>query len=133
MDQTPDFNLRVTHRDEKTGAVTHSDPYVLRVIGTKGEDGKLDGGKMYMFERPVNSGNLWNSRGTPVGRWVNGKWDEKAAHVAFTPPETQDQKLAKELISKDNRVSELERELAAIKAEAEAKQTKAPAKKDQGA
>lgn len=109
------FDLKVTHRDEKTGLVTHKNPYTMKVIAS------ADGGKSRIFERPVGSGNLWNKKGDPIGRYVDGKWDKKAEHVAFTPPETEDQKLAKTVITKDARIAELERELASIKAEGKPK------------
>lgn len=117
------FDLKVTHRDEKTGLITRKNPYKMRVTATS------DGGKSRTFERPVGSGNLWNKKGEPAGRFVDGKWDKKAEHVAFIPPETEDQKLAKTVITKDARIAELERELASIKAEGQVKPTKAAAAK----
>jgi hypothetical protein len=130
MDQASEkskFDFQVTFRDDKTGVVTYSDPYILRVVAAG------DGGKMRVMERPKGSGNLFNKNNEPVGRWIAGKWDKDAAHVAFTPPETSDQKLARELIQTNSELAETKRELAAIKAEAEAKSAKAPAKKEQGA
>ena len=122
------FDLRVTHRDPKTGLVTHTDPYILRVIG----DGD-NGGRSRLWERPAGSGNCWDKQGNPIGRWVyeekeiNGKkirtghYDPKAEHVHWEKPLTEDQKLAKEVLTKDAKIVELERELAAIKAESEKK------------
>lgn len=121
MDQTTEtadkkeFNLKVHYRDEKTGLVTQEDSYTLRIIAAG------DGGKMRLWERPKNSGNLFDKKNEPIGRWVKGKWEKDAKHVAFEKPLTNDQKLASALAQKDARVLELERELAAIKAEQEKK------------
>lgn len=113
-----EFNKTVTYRDEATGMITHTDPYVLRV-------GKADdGGKTRTWERPPGSGNLFDSKGNPIGRRVNGKHVVDAEHVAFKAPETSDTKLARETLEKDARISELEKQLAGIKAEKE-KKTKA--------
>jgi hypothetical protein len=112
------FSLRVTYRDEKSGQVTHKDPYILRVLGEE---------RRKVWERPVGSGNLWNKKGEAIGRWVvdpktkKGKFVEGAKHVEFVPPMTEDQKLAKSLIEKDVKIAELEKELALIKAEKEKK------------
>lgn len=109
--QPTSFDLQVTHREEKTGLVTQSNPYTLRVIAS------ADGGKMRIYERPVGSGNLWNKKMEPIGRWVKGKWEKDAKHVAFSAPETSDQKLARELVAKDAALSAALMELEAIKAE----------------
>lgn len=111
------FDIRVTHRDPKSGAVVRQDPYILRVIGEGGNKRKL-------FERPKGSGNLWNRQGEPIGRWVKGEFVEGEPHVEFTPPPTQDQLLAQSLVQKDSRIAELERELQAIQAESDAKSKK---------
>lgn len=132
-EQTPKgFDLRVTHRDEKTGLITHTTPYTLRVIGNGS-----GGGTTKLWERPSGSGNLWNKKGDPIGRWVKdekgvGRWDKEAKHIDFTPPETKDQKLAREVAAKDVKIAEMERELAAIRAEQE-KSAKPATKKEQGA
>jgi len=123
MDQEENkgFDLLVTHRDPKTGMITHSNPYTLRVVAG------ADGGKMRLWERPAHSGNIWDKNGKPVGRYeksmVDGKMVSKfipgAKHKEWVPPLTQDQVLAKSLMSKDSRIAELEKELASIKAEKE--------------
>ena len=120
------FDFVVTKRDHRTGLITSHDPYILRVIG----DGN---GKTRVMERPAGSGNLWNKKGEPIGRWDGKKPEGERflkgeAHTAWTPPETKDQKLAREVVSKDTKIAELERELAAIKAEREKKD--APPKKN---
>lgn len=112
------FDFVVTHRDRKTGAITHKNPYIMRVIAA------ADGGKTRIFERPVGSGNMWNSKGEAIGRWVNGKFEKGMAHVEFVMPETEDQKLKKSLLSQQARIQELEKELLSIKAESKGKKPK---------
>lgn len=128
------FNLQVTYRDDKTGQVTHTDPYTLRVSGEQGSNERVR-----LWERPKGSGNLFDKKGNPAGRWVyekvsekgktfmKGKHDPTAEHIEFTPPLTQDQLLAKELTDSKVKIAELEREMASIKAEREKKD--APASK----
>lgn len=126
------FNLKVTYRDERTGLITHTDPYTVRYVGEVGSNEKSR-----LWERPKGSGNLFDKHNNPCGRWVytekvvkgkkinEGKYDPSAEHIAFTPPPTQDQKLAQELTAKDVRIAELEREMASIKAEQEKKSAQA--------
>lgn len=122
--QKTGFNLVVTHRDEKTGLVVERDPYILRVCEAAG------GGKSRSWERPAGSGNLFDKKGHPIGRWVKGKLVEGAEHIAFVRPLTADQQLAKSLGEKDIRIAELERELKAIETE---RTPAAPKKNGQGA
>lgn len=126
------FDLLVTHRDEKTGLVTMSDPYTLRVCKT------ADGDKTEIFERPPGSGNCFAKNGEQIGRWIfSEKKDEKtgkmvkvgalvadAAHVKTDPPMSPAAKQALETQRKDSRIAELEKELAAIQAEKEKKTPK---------
>lgn len=100
------FDLTVHKRDPKTGLVVDANPYRLRCIGS-----------MKIFERPIGSGNIWNKKGEPAGRFVDGKYDEKAEHIEFKMPESGDQKLAREYTEQQMKIQELERELASIKAE----------------
>lgn len=118
------FDLKVTHRDDRSGQVTHKNPYRLRVVGGKG------GNRMKLWERPVGSGNLWNLQGKPVGRWIEEekeggevvmKYDPKAEHVSYEMPMTADQKLAQQANSVAAENETLRAELAAMKAEAEKK------------
>ena len=116
------FPLKVTYRNSKTNLITKKDPYIMRVVS----DGA--GGKSELFERPAGSGNLFNKKGEAIGRWDKTKPEGKRflkdeKHIEWTPPLTEDQKLAKSLISKDARIEELEKELASIKAEKKAKST----------
>lgn len=131
------FDTTVTHRDPQTGLVTHTDPYILRVVGEGTERQKL-------WERPKGSGNLWDSHNNPIGRYIYeekvvrgkkvrvGKYHPDEAHIVFTPPLTKDQLLAKSLGEKDVRIAELERELKSIQAEREKKAQPSTQKKDQG-
>lgn len=117
------FDLTVTRRHPKTGLIESSDPYILRVIAG-GE------GKVRVYERPAGSGNLWDKKGEPCGRWDKSKPEgerfvKDAKHIAWAPPESSDQKLARESAEKDIRIAELEKELASIRVEAK--------KKDKGA
>lgn len=128
------FDLQVTYRDDVTGLVTYSNPYTMRAIKAQ------DGGTMRIFERPVGSGNIWNKKGEPAGRWEvdaaskKGMYVPGAEHVAFVAPETKDQKLARSLTEKDVQIAALQKELAMIKADggAEVKQPKVETKKKQG-
>lgn len=109
-EQAPRFDTQVTFRDH-LGRVVKKNPYVLRVIAGP------NGGKTELYERPVGSGNIFDGQGRPFGRWVDGTHKEKEAHVAFTPPETDDQKLARTLVEQERKIEQLQKELAAIKAE----------------
>lgn len=118
------FDLMVTHRDERTGMVTHTTPYILRVCGEPGSSEKSR-----YWERPAGSGNLFDKQNNPVGRWVyteeivkgkkirTGKHAPDEKHIAFTPPKTQDQMLREEASQAQVRIAELEKELASIQAE----------------
>lgn len=129
-----DFSLRVTFRNMKTGLVEKTNPYILRMVG----DG---GNKQQLWERPAGSGNLFNAKNEPIGRWDKSKPEGERflkgkEHIEWKAPETSDQRLAREYAEKDSKINQLERELAAIKVEREGGQKsalKAPPKKDQGA
>lgn len=133
MEQKPKFDLVVTHRDPKSGMITHTTPYILRRVGEVGSSEKTD-----LWERPSGSGNLFDAEMNPVGRWVYeeqkikgkvvkvGHHEPEAEHIVFVPPLTEDQKLRHELSSKQVELEETKRELAAIKAERE--KASAPAK-----
>lgn len=118
------FSLIVQHRDPKTGAIVREDPYILRRVS----NGAAGGVSSY-WERPAGSGNLFNKRNQPIGRWDKTQPEGKrfikdAPHIAWEPPLTEDQKVSKENAA-------LKAELAALKAE-QAKKAQ-PQKKDQGA
>jgi hypothetical protein len=129
------FDLMVTHRHPKTGQIIKHDPYILRVCGEIGSSEKSQ-----YWERPAGSGNLYDAQMNPVGRWEYedkvikgkavkvGKLVEGAAHIAWAPPETQDQKISRENAA-------LKAEIAALKAEQAkaAAPAKTEKKQDKGA
>ncbi len=131
MESTEKYNpasLIVHHRDDKTGQVKSEDAYVLHVIG--GENGE----KMRLFERPKGSGNVFDGQGRPAGRWdknarEGSRFLKGVEHIAFTAPETQDQKLKREMIETNSENAALKAELAAIKAEKESRDSKSADKK----
>lgn len=94
------FDLKVTHRNPRTGAVTKVEPYRMRT----GKGGKT-------FERPVNSGNLWWENGEPAGRWEDNKFVEGAEHVEFTMPLSKDEKIQAAFSEKDSKIAQLEQDL----------------------
>lgn len=111
------FDIRVTHRDPKTGLITKKSPYIMRAVRKDG------GGSAHYFERPAGSGNLFDGQGTPCGRWDASKkegerYQPDAKHIAWTRPQTEDEKLAQALIAAETKAAVLEAELAAVKAEA---------------
>lgn len=118
------FDIKVSHRDSKSGAVTHTNPYVLTVLQT-------DAGRLSLFERPPGSGNLFDKKGHPCGRWKTdekGKkvHDPEAVHTAYQKPETNDQKLSRQMLEVAQENERLKKALAAkevesIKAEAKSK------------
>jgi hypothetical protein len=121
------FDMRVTHRDPRTGQITRRDPYIMRTVKKDG------GGSAQYFERPSGSGNLFDGQGNPCGRWDATKkegerYDAKASHIAWERPKTEDEKLANALIAADAKNKALEAELAAVKAESAKKSAPAAGK-----
>ena len=94
------FDLKVTHRNPKTGAVTMHDPYRLRI----GKEGKT-------YERPVNSGNLWWENGEPAGRFEEGKVVIGAEHADYIKPLSRDEKVQRALNEKDSKIAKLEADM----------------------
>lgn len=136
VEETKSWPPKVTYRNAKTGLVDRQEPYIFRTVGSL-EKGSRD--RRNYVEFPAGSGNLWDSKWNAVGRWdkdaPEGKrFKEGEAHVVWTAPETEDQKLAKEMAQKSVRIAELEKELAAIQAEREVKkpEIKTAAKKEAG-
>ena len=114
------FDTKVTHRDPKTGLIIKKTPYIKRVCG------KVAGGSDRYFEKPAGSGNLFNKKGEPVGRWDSNLAEGKrcipcASHIEFAVPQTEDDKLAKSLILKERENATLKAELNALKMEKEKK------------
>ena len=109
----PEFDLRVHHRHPKTGELEKADPYRLHVRGSE-----------HFYERPVNSGNLWFKNGEPAGRVemrenpVTGKMLPEIIkgqpHLAYSPPPTKDQVIARQIAQKDGEIAELRRKLASL-------------------
>ena len=120
---------KVTFVNPKTKEIVKRDNYIFRDVGLKGSRTE----RTKYLEWPAGSGNLWTPNWEPNGRWDTTKKEGEryladAAHIAWAPPETSDQKLAKQFAENTARIAELEKELAAIQAE------KAPKpKKDSGA
>lgn len=128
-EKTKGFSLVVHKRDEKTGLVLSEDPYILRTVSL-GQSGD----KARVWERPKGSGNLWDNDNNPIGRWDKTKPEGKRflkdePHIAWTAPETKDQKLARALGEQQTKIAELERKLI----EMEQAKKDAPQKKTQGA
>lgn len=110
---------KVTFRNPKTGMVEKETPYILRTVGSKDNRNRVN-----YLEFPAGSGNLWDQNWKPIGRWDKDKPEgqrfiKDAVHSVWAPPETQDQKLAKEMAADKLRIAELEKEVALIKAENE--------------
>ena len=122
------FDFRVTHRDPRTGEITHKNAYVAHIFGTTGSNERTA-----VYERPKGSGNCWDAQNNPAGRVViegEGKQARlthkpEAQHIAWEAPLTEDQKLARSVAAQKAENAALKAELAALKAESEAK---APAK-----
>jgi len=109
-----EFDLRTHSTDSLTGQTTPVNLYRLHVID-----------KVQLFERPVNSGNLWYRNNEPAGRLIGGKHELKAEHVEYTPPPTGAEKLATELRMAKEQAETAKRELEAIRAEQKATIAKA--------
>lgn len=103
------FDTVVTYRDAQTGLVTSQNPYILRVVGSG------EGGRTRYYERPKGSGNLFNAKGEAVGRWVEGKFQKGAEHVAYVPPKSEKEQLAEALAAKELALAAREAEIAELK------------------
>lgn len=110
------FDFR-THTWDSQGNLTAKNTYRTYIV---------EGGATY-YERPVNSGNLWNEANQPAGRveltfGTNGtvsskKFDFAATHREWTAPLTGAAAVHYELEQSKARNAELEQELKAIRAE----------------
>jgi hypothetical protein len=117
------FDFKVTHRDEKTGLIVRKNAYTMHILGDE---------RKQVMERPKGSGNCWDAQNEPCGRIaLKGKgrqaklsYDPDAKHIAWSEPETADQKLARETAKTNSENAALKAELAALKAE---QKPKAPA------
>ena len=108
---------------------THKrDPITDEIVGTNHYIRRCVGG-LVTYERPIGSKNLWYESGEPAGRWVrdpqNTKGfmhDPEAKHIAYVPPPSADQLMKNRLDEKESENEALRRELAAMKAEREARE-----------
>lgn len=123
VEYTPDpgkFDLTVQRWDAQ-GQLTANNPYRMYI---------MDGEKL--FERPLNSGNLWYENNQPAGRMIcefNDKghiikkeFKRDVPHIAYEKPLTGAEKVAAQLAATEARASALEAELAQIRKEQERKQ-----------
>lgn len=117
--QLGDFDPRVVHyRDQKTGRLVDVKPFRVHV-----EEGER------FYEYPKNSGNLWYENRLPAGRWeADDKGSRKivrgADHKTWTPPPTEDELLKQSQFELESKNTALEKEVAALKAEAKKSQAK---------
>jgi len=112
----PDKFDRRTHIFDSQGRLIKKNLYIESV----------QQGNRYL-ERPVNSGNLWTEGNQPAGRVektfgksgavTSKKFDHAAPHIEYTPELTGDEKIMYQLEQERSARIELERELAAIRAE----------------
>lgn len=116
----PGFDLQ-THKWNSKGGLERVEHYRLHCIR----------GAQY-FERPVGSGNVFYKSGEAAGRILltgsSFAVDTDAKHIAFTPPPTGAEKVAKELADRTSEVARLEAELNAIKADRKYSELEAKAK-----
>lgn len=108
------FDLR-THVWDTQGTLVKKNLYRAHIV-----DGRM------LFERPVNSGNLWGENNQPAGRvdlefGPNGKiakktFDFNAEHKAYTAPLTGAEALHYQLEQEKEKSAALQRELDQIKA-----------------
>lgn len=112
-EQPEGFDNRTHIRDAKTGRLIRVQGYAIH-----------DNGGEKMFERPVNSGNMFNHAGHSLGKWtskivgkntiwakVSDKHDDVPAYTMLATKE--------EFLEAQN--DDLKKELAALQAELEAK------------
>ena len=104
------FDNRVHIRDADSGRLHKRQPYAYHAFGT-----------MKLLERPVGSGNMFDYQGKPIGRWAldkaNGHWNK----IADTHAEKPSYELMLQPEDLAQRNSELEAEIAALKADMEQK------------
>lgn len=105
------FDIKVQHRDSKTGRVKDHNPYRLHTVS----------GKRY-FERPLGSGHLYYENGEQAGQmvWENdGKKKvikEGMAHSEYNRPLTVNEKMQREFDSRGNKIDNLEAKIAELEA-----------------
>lgn len=110
------FDITVTHRDPQSGLITRQDPYTLIVCGDAHQR---------LWERPKNSGNVYDRQGRPCGRYIRdpktGKGEYKSFedHVVVAPVLSNEDQARNAIHQKDTKIAELELKLI----ELERKQT----------
>jgi len=121
LPKTQGFDL-ITHKRDKRGRLVATNHYRLHILN----------GRRY-FERPVNSGNVWDEAGNPSGRFdtKTRTVDEKAPHVEYVAPLTGAESIAKELANTKMREEQLKAELENIKRERAAQKREADVKPSQ--
>ena len=121
--QESKFNLK-THKFDGRGRLVGKSPYRMHVVSGEA-----------LFERPVNSGNLFYENGDPAGRveytkgpkgQITGKtFKRNEAHKAYVPPLSGAEKVSAENENLKAENLKLMAELEAIRAEQAAKQAEA--------
>lgn len=105
LDTSTGFDNRVHIKDAKSGKIIRLQHYARHSQGNE-----------VLFERPIGSGNAFTENGNPVGRYDFKKWTKISdTHIAVAqPPANRTEEL-------EQHNAALEQELAALKAEAEAR------------
>ena len=128
LEYVPDpnkFDLVVDRWDGQGQRVGQRNTYRKYITSQHGE----------LYERPVNSGNLWYENNQPAGR-VHLEFNDKGhilkkefkigeQHLAYVAPPTGAAKMAAELAAERAKSAHLEAELRAINKEREDKQPQA--------
>lgn len=105
------FDIRVQHRDRKTGRIQQNNTYRLHIVQ----------GKRY-FERPTGSGHLYYESNEPAGQlvWENdGKKKvikEGAEHRAYSKPLTVNEQMQREFDGRGTKIQSLEAKIAELEA-----------------
>lgn len=103
------FDNRVHIRNAETGRLIRRQHYAMHAFSDK-----------KIWERPIGSGNMFDAHGDPIGRWKRadkGHWEQISKEHSAVP-------MAEKIATPDEliaRNSELESELAALKADLEMK------------
>ncbi len=107
LDESTGFDYRTHIRDSKTGRLHRVQNYARHSRGTD-----------VLLERPVGSGNCFHENGTSAGNWDTTGWKKLSdTHKAAAP---QALNREDELMQRNDA---LEKELAALRAEAEKQQS----------
>lgn len=100
------FDHRVRVVNEKTGQTIAYQPYATHIFGAD---------KQTLLERPIGSGNMFDLKGNPIGRWEprhNGTWEKvDETHAAAKPIPVDEKEYLRE------QLEAAQAELKAIKSE----------------